>query len=148
KETVFEGHTGGVCSFSFTTDSRRICSGSTDRTVRVWPLASKSSRVIRTHKGTVWSVGYSKTGDLLATASGDHSVLLGEDDFGRPKQLQHEGPVWSAAFSPNAKLVASASQDRTIRIWDVRTGKCVETHMCEAPVRHVSFSSSGSWIAS
>jgi WD40 repeat protein len=40
-ETVHElkGHTGDVYSASFSRDGKRIVSGSTDKTVRVWDVA-------------------------------------------------------------------------------------------------------------
>jgi hypothetical protein len=39
----------------------------------------------------------------------------------------HEKVVLSLAFSPNGKLLASGSEDQTINIWDVKSGKVLQT---------------------
>ncbi|HRF00508.1 MAG TPA: protein kinase [Pirellulaceae bacterium] len=39
----------------------------------------------------------------------------------------HTEPVTSVRFSPDGRLLASASFDRTIRIWEVATGRLLET---------------------
>ena len=37
------------------------------------------------------------------------------------------GPVHSAAFSPNGKLVVTANEDGTARVWDVASGRSLQT---------------------
>lgn len=39
----------------------------------------------------------------------------------------HTGTVYEASFSPDGKRIFSKSRDNTLRIWDVHTGKCLET---------------------
>jgi hypothetical protein len=54
----------------------------------------------------------------------------------------HGGWVNSVAFSPDGQQLASGSGDNTVRLWDARTGKCLQT--LEAHTQNVSFSSDGS----
>ena len=39
----------------------------------------------------------------------------------------HAGVVTSVAFSSQGKQLASSSYDQTVKIWDMDTGKCLDT---------------------
>jgi centriolar protein POC1 len=40
----------------------------------------------------------------------------------------HKNWVRSAEFHPDGRLVASGGDDRTVRIWDIRTKRCVRIY--------------------
>ena len=68
----------------------------------------------------------------------------------------HESSVNSVGFSPDGKQLASGSEDKTIKIWDVTTGKILNTLPSEryankghqSSVRSVGFSPDGQQLAS
>ena len=58
-------------------------------------------------------------GQLLASASHDHTVKLWEVASGREVRTLtgHSSNVLAVAFSPDGQLLASASDDNTVKLW-------------------------------
>ena len=53
--------------------------------------------------------------------------------------MGHAGAVNSASFSPDGNMIVTASWDDTAKLWDVRTGKCINT--LEGHTSFVNFAS-------
>lgn len=69
----------------------------------------------------------------------------------QPKYLfeEHSGRINSLALSMNGRIAASASDDNTIRVWDLRTARCV--HVLKGhngPVRAISLTPDGKTVVS
>jgi WD40 repeat protein len=61
----------------------------------------------------------------------------------------HETRVRSVTFNHEGTLVASGSEDKKIKIWDVRSGRCLKTfHGHTNNVWNVSFNHEGTLVAS
>jgi WD40 repeat protein/nucleoside phosphorylase/uncharacterized protein YjbI with pentapeptide repeats len=61
----------------------------------------------------------------------------------------HFGAINCCAFSPSGNWIVSASQDETLRLWDARSGDCLQVLRGHADsVEHCAFSPDGTLIVS
>jgi WD40 repeat protein len=140
------GHSAEVRSISLSPDGRRALSGSVDKTLKLWDVAT--GRLLRTfegHAGWVMSVALSPDGRSALSGSSDRTLKLW-DVAGRLLRTfeGHADEVASVAFSPNGRSALSGSSDRTLKLWDVATGRLLRTfegHSAE--VRSISLSPDG-----
>ena len=124
------GHNGTVDSAAFSPDSRRLITGSFDKTVKLWDV--ETGRLIRTFEGhgnLVRHVAYSPDGRRIASASADNTVRLWDVETGRSLRTYqgHGGTAKWVAFSPDGRRLASASDDKTVKLWDAESGALLRT---------------------
>jgi len=146
-----EGHKSPVLSLSFSPDGRRLASGSSDNTIRMWNLEPSCSVNLEDQLGRVCSASVSPDGKILALGSQDSLIRIwnvASRHFTRTLS-GHTGDVASLAFSPDGKFLASGSYDNSVRIWDVDTWVCSTTlHGPSSLVSCVNFSPNGMQLLS
>jgi WD40 repeat protein len=78
---VSPGHEGSVRHFALSPDGERLALAGVDRTVRLWDIPGRASRVPRGHTGMVTGVAFSPDGRVLASSSEDGVIRLSADDL-------------------------------------------------------------------
>ncbi|MEH2271914.1 MAG: tetratricopeptide repeat protein [Nostoc sp.] len=70
------------------------------------------------HEGLIWGMSLSPDGEMIASASFDHTVKLWKRDGTLIKTLEgHEDKVLSVNFSPDSQMIASGDFDGTVILW-------------------------------
>lgn len=76
RKHILKGHAEAVATIRFSPDSIQLASGSDDKTVRLWDVASGNLRNIFTgHYGKVLGLDYIGSGTILFSASKDKTVV-------------------------------------------------------------------------
>ncbi|KIN96777.1 hypothetical protein M404DRAFT_37725, partial [Pisolithus tinctorius Marx 270] len=123
EQQLLHGHTSEVSSVAFSPDGKRIVSGSSDKTVRVWDVEGgvQIGRPLEGHTEEVSSVAFSPDGKRIVSGSKDKTVRVwdveGGVQIGSPL-VGHTDAVESVAFSPGGKRIVSGSRDKTVRVWE------------------------------
>ncbi len=126
-----KGHSRGASSVAFSTDGRRVVSGSVDQSVCVWDTATgELLRELKGHRNAVNSVAYSPSGRWIASGSLE-GLLVWESETGTLVRhcASSNGRAADAAcvaFCPLGRRLAAGSYDRWLRVWDARA--CCSGH--------------------
>ena len=107
---TFEGHNSCVFSVCFSSDGKKIASGSWDKTVRVWNVETgECIKTFEGHNSSVWSVCFSSDGKKIASGSWDKTVRVWHVETGECIKT-FEGHNGSFI------LFASAAMERRLRL--------------------------------
>jgi WD40 repeat protein len=124
---TLEGHSDWVKSVVFSHNSKKVASGSGDKTIRIWNAETgECERELKGHSSCVNSIVFSNDSKKVASASLDKTIRIWNAETGECERVLegHSESVRSMVFSHDSKKVASGSSDKTIRIWDAETGEC------------------------
>ncbi|MBW4467981.1 MAG: hypothetical protein KME07_21355 [Pegethrix bostrychoides GSE-TBD4-15B] len=156
---AFKGHTSFPSSIAFNPDGQTLASGSDDLSVRLWEI--ETGRCLRTFRGytnSLSSIALSPANNhssevfnqILAIGGSTPNIQLWNLQTETYKILSgHTRGIWAVAYSLNGQMLASASDDKTVRLWDVRTGQCLNVLKGHSQwVLSVAFSPDGQILAS
>lgn len=155
KEDAIQRHDGAVNSLAFSPDpeSKFICSGSDDKTVRLWSWSDLVLVLIKTfcgHTDSVTSVVFFPQSLYICSGSKDQTVRLWKMLDGKQvrQYKRYEGEVHCVTFSPKGTLICSARGD-FVDLWETQTSRLLHIFKGHTDmVSSVVFSPNGEFICS
>ena len=112
-----------VCSLTWTLDGKKLISGSSDGSIRIFNTATwQLNAILEGHgRDTISALALSWNDCLLASASYDNTVRLWNLDANLPigPPLEHKYTVGCAAFSADGKQLVTGCEDDNAYVWDV-----------------------------
>lgn len=127
-EMVLVGHTSHVTSVAFSADVTQLVSSSSDRTVRIWDLATQTSAQTLAGARAISSVSVNADGHIL-TAHPDQCVRLWDPRAAANgervvQQTFQSHAQWVSAVEwhpSDANLFLSGGYDGQVKVWDARS---------------------------
>jgi WD40 repeat protein len=130
-------HTGHPTCVTTVPGGQLAVSGSSDRVVRLWDIATgRCLREMSGHGDTITDVVAGET--RLVSASRDGTVRIWAMEDGRPLGVLrgHEGRVNAVALSEAHSRIVSAGDDRAVRDWGLHSQELVRAYVSHARAVH------------
>ncbi|NJM21855.1 MAG: hypothetical protein HC907_25605 [Richelia sp. SM1_7_0] len=145
---ILKGHNDSIWSIAFNPDSKKIVSGSSDRTVKIWD--SQTGQCLKTFQGhnrPVLSVAFSSDGKTIASCGGHSMIKLWNVETGECFQTIQEKASYIIKFNPNSLILASGHTSGIVKLWDTNNGQCIQTlGNFGKPIISMAFSHDGKFI--
>jgi len=124
------GHTDSVNSIAVSANNRYVVSGSADKTLKIWELASgQLTQTLEGHSDWVSAVAVSADNRYVVSGSADKTLKIWELASGQLTQTfdGHGNYVSAVAVSADSRYVVSGSADNTLKIWELASGQLTQT---------------------
>lgn len=127
---VISGHLGWVRCAAVEPENKWFGTGSADRIIKIWDLASGKLKVSLTgHISTVRGLAFSHRHPYLFSCGEDKQVKCWDLEYNKVIRHYHGhlSAVYTMALHPTIDVLLTAGRDATARVWDMRTKANVHT---------------------
>ncbi|KUI63148.1 Pre-mRNA-splicing factor prp46 [Cytospora mali] len=121
---VISGHLGWVRSMAVEPNNKWFVTGSGDRTIKIWDLASGQLRLTLTgHISTVRGLAVSPRHPYLFSCGEDKMVKCWDLETNKVIRHYHGhlSGVYTLALHPTLDVLVTGGRDGVARVWDMRT---------------------------
>jgi WD40 repeat protein len=125
---VISGHTGWVRCIAVDPSNQFFVTGSNDRTIKFWDLASgKLKLTVTGHISPVRGIALSSRHAYMYSCGEDKKVFCWDLETNKVVRNYHGhlSGVYCLALHPNLDVLATGGRDSTVRLWDVRTKSAI-----------------------
>jgi cytochrome c len=146
-EQVMRFHDNAVNAVAWLKDGR-IATAGADAHIAIWTTGKPDPDIVLDgHSGPIAGLAVAGDGNLLASASWDHTVRLWPLAGGAPRVLEgNMQNVNGVAFSPGGGELVSAGYDASLRIWRLADGG-VTVRNLPTPLNSVAIAPDGEIVA-
>ncbi|WAR12065.1 WDR88-like protein [Mya arenaria] len=122
-----EGHINIISCCDITQDERRFATGSWDKTMCIWDIATGTyrskgpARLQSAHEGSINCCKFSPDGLMLVSGAFDSTLVVWdvENEIQKIKLQGHSGWVEDVCFSQDQRWLMSCARDHTVRLWNI-----------------------------
>jgi len=124
EQNRFEGANGRAKKVVYSPDGQMIAAiveGPRETAVRLWSAQGQPIGILPAHGLWLTDVAISPDGQIIATASSDHTVKLRNRSGKELGVLRgHATGVLNVRFTPDGSNLVTLSDDRTLKIWNLQ----------------------------
>jgi len=121
---VISGHLGWVQCAAVDWSNEWFCTGSADRTIKIWSLHSGALKLTLTgHISAVRGLAVSRTHSYLFSCGEDKKVCCWDLETNRVIRHYHGhlSGVYTLSLHPALNILFTGGRDSAVRVWDIRT---------------------------
>lgn len=128
-----QGHNDAIESICFNSNSQQMATVSGDSLLYLWNLQANNiqAKKLKGHSAAITEVAqfnqvaFSPSGQLIATASMDHTIRIWNnnsvENYPSTVIRSHGACVKTVSFSPDSRFFVSGSDDKTVKIFNVNS---------------------------
>jgi len=104
--------------------------------------------LLQGHERALTQIKYNRDGDIIFSTAKDQHICAWFSHNGERLGTYHghQGAIWTVDVDPTSTLIASGAADNTVRLWDIKSGKCLKVWEFNTAVKRVEFNEDGSQL--